>query len=100
MNSTTIGDPVYLKLSYNSKTLDEIEEQDQKKVIGTASKIQCRICKGEHFTRSCPFKDTMQEPLPKLETGSLELISCPYKIRTAFKTRTNGNRFWYGAKER
>ncbi|KAI8896029.1 translation initiation factor eIF3g [Globomyces pollinis-pini] len=58
-NSTTIGDAVYLKLSFNSKTLDEPEEDPLKAVIASGNtKIVCRICKGDHWTNKCPFKDT------------------------------------------
>ncbi len=60
-NSTSIGDEVFLKLSANAKDLDEPEEDPLKKSIQLgSSKIVCRICKGDHWTTKCPFKDTHQ----------------------------------------
>jgi translation initiation factor 3 subunit G len=58
-NSTTVGDDVFLKLSSNSKDLDGPDEEELKRVASLAnSKIVCRICKGDHWTTKCPFKDT------------------------------------------
>jgi translation initiation factor 3 subunit G len=58
-NSTTIGDDVYLKLTMNAKDLDGPDEAEIKKSASLAnSKIVCRICKGDHWTTKCPFKDT------------------------------------------
>ncbi|KAJ3277043.1 translation initiation factor eIF3 subunit g [Terramyces sp. JEL0728] len=57
--STTIGERVMLKLALNSKDLDEPEE-DQAKKSSSNTKIVCRICKGDHWTTKCPFKDTYQ----------------------------------------
>ncbi|KAJ3261772.1 translation initiation factor eIF3 subunit g [Boothiomyces macroporosus] len=57
--STTIGERVMLKLSLNAKDLEEPEEDPTKKLSANA-KIVCRICKGDHWTTKCPFKDTYQ----------------------------------------
>lgn len=36
------------------------------------SKILCRICKGDHWTSKCPFKDTHQ-PLDEIATELKEI---------------------------
>lgn len=58
--STTVGDEVFLKLTFIQKELDQEEE-----VKVEATKIVCRICKGDHWTTKCPFKDTVGMPEEK-----------------------------------
>ncbi|KAJ1569371.1 translation initiation factor eIF3 subunit g, partial [Cladochytrium tenue] len=61
-NSTSYGDKVFLKLTTTGKGLDDAAPAaDATKVAALAnSKIMCRICKGDHWTSKCPFKDTHQ----------------------------------------
>ncbi|KAJ3297001.1 translation initiation factor eIF3 subunit g [Borealophlyctis nickersoniae] len=62
--STSYGEMVYLKMSKNLKVEDQqpVEEEDplKKALAQGKSKISCRICKGDHWTSKCPFKDTHQ----------------------------------------
>lgn len=41
------------------------EAQDKVRRAAKAKNIMCRICKGEHFTSKCPYKDTLQ-PLDEI----------------------------------
>ncbi|KAJ3135024.1 translation initiation factor eIF3 subunit g [Physocladia obscura] len=62
-DSTSFGEKVTLKLSANAKAtdLDAPNDDDAKKKAALSNtKISCRICKGDHFTAKCPFKDTHQ----------------------------------------
>ncbi|KAI8617664.1 eukaryotic translation initiation factor 3 subunit G-domain-containing protein [Chytriomyces sp. MP71] len=71
-DSTSFGEIVALKMSQSSKALDaEVPsaEEVKKKAALANSKIMCRICKGDHFTAKCPFKDSHQ---PLLATGTGE----------------------------
>ncbi|KAI8340722.1 eukaryotic translation initiation factor 3 subunit G-domain-containing protein [Chlamydoabsidia padenii] len=76
MSTTTIGENIPLKLG--SKTGKSVEtaavEEAQEKVRAQskAKNITCRICKGEHFTSKCPYKDSLQ-PLDEI-TSSLEAV--------------------------
>jgi translation initiation factor 3 subunit G len=40
------------------------DKQDEEKLIkdavSTLRKVQCRLCKGEHWTTKCPYKDNLQ----------------------------------------
>ncbi|CAG8594033.1 10766_t:CDS:2 [Acaulospora morrowiae] len=70
LSTTSIGEQIYLKLSSTGKHAENIEENDpnKKKLL---KKILCRICKGDHFTTKCPYKDTLQ-PLEELSTALQE----------------------------
>ncbi|KAI9103266.1 translation initiation factor eIF3g [Phlyctochytrium arcticum] len=63
-NSTSHGEKVFLKLSSTVKDHDAPppDEEDlslkRKMQISGKAKITCRICKGDHWTSKCPFKDT------------------------------------------
>ncbi|TPX60844.1 hypothetical protein PhCBS80983_g01552 [Powellomyces hirtus] len=63
-NSTSFAEKVFLKLSSTVKDHDapppEEEGDSLKKALAAAakSKINCRICQGDHWTSKCPFKDT------------------------------------------
>ncbi|KAJ3344967.1 Eukaryotic translation initiation factor 3 subunit G [Kappamyces sp. JEL0680] len=70
---------VFLKLSTNAKDLDrEGADQDEdplkKAIAAGAAKIVCRICKGDHWTSKCPFKDTYQ-PINEIKASAAEPAS-------------------------
>ncbi|KAG2199057.1 hypothetical protein INT46_007253 [Mucor plumbeus] len=69
LSTTTIGENIPLKLGSNTgKNVDTVAEEEAKDKIQSQLKtknIACRICKGEHFTSKCPYKDTMQ-PLDEI----------------------------------
>ncbi|KAI7893776.1 eukaryotic translation initiation factor 3 subunit G-domain-containing protein [Mucor mucedo] len=69
LSTTTIGENIPLKLGSNTgKNVDAVAEEEAKDKIQSQLKtknIACRICKGEHFTSKCPYKDTMQ-PLDEI----------------------------------
>ncbi|KAI8060220.1 eukaryotic translation initiation factor 3 subunit G-domain-containing protein [Gongronella butleri] len=76
VSTTTIGENIPLKLG--SKTGKSVEtaaaEEAQEKARSQlkAKNITCRICKGDHFTSKCPYKDSMQ-PLDEI-ASSLEAV--------------------------
>ena len=41
--------------------LQQLEHQDDDplKKLSTKSMVTCRICKGDHWTTKCPYKDTL-----------------------------------------
>ncbi|KAJ3077287.1 translation initiation factor eIF3 subunit g [Podochytrium sp. JEL0797] len=73
-DSTSFGEIVHLKLSASAKASEldapNMEEVKQKAKLASA-KISCRICKGDHFTAKCPFKDSHQPLLAGMgESGA------------------------------
>ncbi|KAJ2840756.1 translation initiation factor eIF3 subunit g [Coemansia sp. 'formosensis'] len=60
--ATTIGEVVELRLSQYAAQMkqQEIDAAEAEKANAVkSSKILCRVCRGEHFTAKCPYKDTM-----------------------------------------
>ncbi|KAG0745985.1 hypothetical protein G6F57_008845 [Rhizopus arrhizus] len=84
--TTTIGENIPLKLKSNTgKNVDVVAEEEAKSKIQNQLKtknIACRICKGEHFTSKCPYKDTMQ-PLDEI-ASTIEAV----KLDTVDTIRT------------
>ncbi|KAL0958503.1 hypothetical protein HGRIS_000645 [Hohenbuehelia grisea] len=61
--TTTVGENVSLKLSAGNKSSEPeaTPEQNVKTQLAKAGagKVVCRLCKGDHFTAKCPYKDTL-----------------------------------------
>ncbi|BFZ59102.1 translation initiation factor eIF3 subunit g [Saitoella coloradoensis] len=63
-STTTVGENIYLKLSVGSKA-KQVQEDDEKQSEQHLKEqlkdktVACRICKGNHFTARCPYKDTL-----------------------------------------
>ncbi|KAI6001503.1 hypothetical protein EDC04DRAFT_2790241 [Pisolithus marmoratus] len=59
--TTTVGENVTLKLSAGNKSSEPepSPEQTIKAELAKAGggKVTCRLCKGDHFTAKCPYKD-------------------------------------------
>jgi translation initiation factor 3 subunit G len=56
-NNDIDGDVDMLDESQNDK---QDEEKLIKDAVSTLRKVQCRLCKGEHWTTKCPYKDNLQ----------------------------------------
>jgi len=58
--TTTVGENVNLKLTAGGQKAEPEPDQetDVKKQL-EGKKIQCRLCKGGHFTTKCPYKDSL-----------------------------------------
>ncbi|KAF9447555.1 translation initiation factor 3, RNA-binding subunit [Macrolepiota fuliginosa MF-IS2] len=59
--TTTVGENVSLKLSAGNKQSEQEHQQEEAAKMKKAGggKVVCRLCKGEHFTAKCPYKDTL-----------------------------------------
>lgn len=74
--TTTVGESVTLKLSVGNKAYHvsffvamqaelqqthEPEQSPEQQIKNSLAnkKISCRLCKGDHFTSKCPYKDTL-----------------------------------------
>ncbi|KAG8214818.1 eukaryotic translation initiation factor 3 subunit G-domain-containing protein [Butyriboletus roseoflavus] len=69
--TTTVGENVVLKLTAGNKSAESepTAEQNVKAELAKAGagKVVCRLCKGDHFTAKCPYKDS----LAGLETAEI-----------------------------
>lgn len=65
--TTYVGEEVFLTFTTNKEELNEQEKDNDpmNKLKGT-SIVKCRVCKGDHWTTQCPYKDSLQ-PLKELE---------------------------------
>ncbi|KZT10406.1 translation initiation factor 3 RNA-binding subunit [Laetiporus sulphureus 93-53] len=67
--TTTVGENLVLKLSPGNKSSEPEPSAEQtlksNLVRAGAGKVVCRLCKGDHFTAKCPYKDS----LPGLDGG-------------------------------
>ncbi|XP_027056572.1 eukaryotic translation initiation factor 3 subunit G-like [Pocillopora verrucosa] len=60
-STTTVTDDVFLILTTNKEDLQQDNDDPLKKLGQSSQKIvQCRICKGDHWTTKCPYKDQLE----------------------------------------
>lgn len=59
-STTTVTDDVFLILTSNKEDFQQ-EDDPLKKLSQSSQKIvQCRHCKGDHWTTKCPYKDQLE----------------------------------------
>ncbi|XP_065917157.1 eukaryotic translation initiation factor 3 subunit G-like [Dysidea avara] len=68
--TTQVADEVFLTLTTSKENLDQSETEMLKKALGPKM-VSCRICKGDHWTTKCPFKDTMKMDDPDDSKGNM-----------------------------
>ena len=84
-STTTIGEEVHLRLSVGNKTVEPEATPDQvlKANLMKAGKVVCRLCKGDHYTARCPYK----ESLAGLD-GQLVILFVVVSTKTCFRSAT------------
>jgi len=65
-STTYVGDDVYLVFTTNKEDLEEADKEDPLKKLKGSSIVKCRVCKGDHWTTKCPYKESLQ-PLKDIE---------------------------------
>lgn len=63
-----MADDVFLTLVTNKESLEQ-EEDPLAKIKGQKI-VQCRTCKGDHWTTKCPYKDTLGPIVREMEAES------------------------------
>jgi translation initiation factor 3 subunit G len=71
LSTTSVGENIVFRPSTNWKANAKDEDSPENKLKDQLKdkKVACRICKGDHFTARCPFKDTLP-PLDDVAAGS------------------------------
>ncbi|KAK0555258.1 translation initiation factor eIF3 subunit g [Tilletia horrida] len=61
-STTTVGENIQIKLNVGGAKRDEPEPDalDNVRAQLANKRIVCRLCKGDHFTTKCPYKDTLE----------------------------------------
>ncbi|XP_032906847.1 eukaryotic translation initiation factor 3 subunit G [Amblyraja radiata] len=87
--TTTVSDEVYMTFITSKEDLCCTEEEDPMAKLKGQKIVSCRICKGDHWTTRCPYKDTlgpMQKELAEqlgLTTADKEKGSDPEPVQPA-----------------
>ncbi|XP_067877369.1 eukaryotic translation initiation factor 3 subunit G [Heterodontus francisci] len=87
--TTTVSDDVYMTFITSKEDLNNTEEDDPMSKLKGQKIVSCRICKGDHWTTRCPYKDTlgpMQKELAEqlgLTTSEKEKGSEPEPVQPA-----------------
>jgi len=58
--TTKVDDEITMQFISNKEDDKQDEERLIKDAVSTLRKVQCRLCKGEHWTTKCPYKDNLQ----------------------------------------
>ncbi|GFS07200.1 eukaryotic translation initiation factor 3 subunit G [Elysia marginata] len=70
--NTVLTEEIQMQFVLN-KEPGQIDDDDPLSKLpkdGRVKIVQCRICKGDHWTTKCPYKDTLQPLQQKLEEGA------------------------------
>lgn len=59
-STTTVTDDVFLILTTNKEDLQQDDDPLKKLSQSTQKIVQCRHCKGDHWTTKCPYKDQLE----------------------------------------
>ncbi|XP_051994393.1 eukaryotic translation initiation factor 3 subunit G-like [Xyrauchen texanus] len=80
----TVSDDVFMTFTSNKEDLNaQDQDEDPMNKLKRQKIVSCRICKGDHWTTRCPYKDTlgpMQKELAEqlgLSTGEKEKAADP-----------------------
>ncbi|XP_005109948.2 eukaryotic translation initiation factor 3 subunit G [Aplysia californica] len=84
-SNTIVSEEVFMQFVQN-KEQPAVEEEDPLAKLKNQKIVQCRICKGDHWTTKCPYKDTLQPLQEKLEEGTKKPEIAPPSTTPAPKT--------------
>lgn len=65
--NTIVAEDVFMQFVHTKEAQQEADEDPLSKLKGQKI-VQCRICKGDHWTTKCPYKDTLQPLQESLQT--------------------------------
>ncbi|UJR24732.1 hypothetical protein I4U23_006106 [Adineta vaga] len=58
--TTKVDDEITMQFISTKEDAKQDEDKLIKEAVSTLRKVQCRLCKGEHWTTKCPYKDNLQ----------------------------------------
>lgn len=88
-STTMVCDDVYLILSSN-KEQDNVQESDEMKKLVGQKIVSCRICKGDHWTTKCPYKDQLENIQQQMEA---EEGKTPSAAESAVKSQSTSGKY-------
>ncbi|KAG0145384.1 hypothetical protein CROQUDRAFT_575556 [Cronartium quercuum f. sp. fusiforme G11] len=75
-STTTLGEAVKIKLIAGGIKEQIVEPTKVTNNTGVSRRITCRLCQGDHFTASCPYKETLGNVLGG-DTAAEEIQDAP-----------------------
>jgi len=73
--TTKVDDEITMQFISNKEDDKQDEEKLIKEAVSTLRKVQCRLCKGEHWTTKCPYKDNLQSFMDQSSDKQNENVS-------------------------
>jgi len=58
--TTKVDDEITMQFLSSQENDTQAEDKLLKDAVASLRKVQCRFCKGEHWTTKCPYKDNLQ----------------------------------------
>lgn len=75
--TTKVDDEITMQFISNKEDDKQDEERLIKDAVSTLKKVQCRLCKGEHWTTKCPHKDSLQSIINQNNENSSSTTTNP-----------------------
>eukprot|EP00795_Rhopilema_esculentum_P010748 gene10748-19535_t len=66
-STTYVAEDVFLKFVFNKEEASNQDDDPLKKLQGQKI-VKCRVCKGDHWTTKCPYKDSLSSLQQKEES--------------------------------
>lgn len=66
----------------SNKEEEQNEQEELKKKLMDAQKgqVKCRLCKEDHWTKQCPYKDKLEPLRSSLLVGTKQSVSAGYQV--------------------
>ncbi|CAF0827862.1 unnamed protein product [Didymodactylos carnosus] len=75
--TTKVDDDITMQFISSKEDAQQEEEEMIKGAVAALRKVQCRYCKGEHWTTKCPFKDSLASIMDNPEVKSSDTVDRP-----------------------
>ncbi|KAK7095298.1 eukaryotic translation initiation factor 3 subunit G-A-like [Littorina saxatilis] len=88
-SNTILSEEIFMQFVNNTDQSKPEEEEDPLGKLKNQKIVQCRICKGDHWTTKCPYKDTLaplQEKLAEDQRNTVEPVPAAAGASAGAKT--------------
>ncbi|CAG5118949.1 unnamed protein product [Candidula unifasciata] len=90
--NTILTEEVFMQFVQNKEQAAP-EDEDPLAKLKNQKIVQCRICKGDHWTTKCPYKDTLQPLQEKLEEGAKKTEAPPASSTASPAPKAAGGKY-------
>jgi len=75
--TTKVDDEINMQFLSTQENDTQAEDKLLKDAVASLRKVQCRFCKGEHWTTKCPYKDNLQPIMEQQMDKTNESAAAP-----------------------